>query len=663
MAKKIIAWLLVVVLTAGIAIGGTLAYLTDRDSEANVFTTGDVDITLEEEFEQGSELLPGKDIEKNVQIKNEGPNDAYVWYTYAVPQGLEQGLILEFTEGTNWSTGALIGTKEVDGVTYNVYACKYNTAIAAGETTDVGLTKVTMDPAVDITPEGDAYLVVGGQTTSLNWNINNTENPVIFINAYAIQAEGFEDVPVTFDDQSVSFAQVDAAYNAFVGQWGDMIGAGTYDAPALTPGEGEEEPEPEPEPVMDPRVVYNGTTYDTLKAGVDAANTNGGGEITLLGSFDLTETVQITTDITLDGQGHTITRAASASNKNMFEVEGTVTLTTKDVTLDGGAIWTGDEDPILKRGTTNEGVKSSAAFISARGQSSMYLGSGTVLQNNDGDAVVKQFVGSPKGLLTLDGAKVINNNSRSTTVQAYSNSAMKNGAQISYNSTTGYGGGIKINKECRFDMYDGEISHNKAEEGGALYAFANTNSGTAYMNLMGGRISENYANDGGVVGAYAHTQMNISGAEIIGNTAYRYGFIEGRSTIDLNMTGGKVSGNVANDPTTDKIDLTANYGFDISITGGIFEGDYELETQKSITLGGDGIKGILTLPAKAVNLTADFGTIQFRVTAGGNTDAFSFKPASGYTYTAGDEAKLVCLNEGYSTYWDAATSTFKIQAN
>ena len=647
MAKKMIAWLLVVVLTAGIAIGGTLAYLTDRDSEANVFTTGDVDITLEEEFEQGSELLPGKDIEKNVQIKNEGPNDAYVWYTYAVPQGLEQGLILEFTEGTNWSAGALIGTKEVDGVTYNVYASKYSTAVAAGETTAVGLTKVTMNPAVDITPEGDAYLVDNGQTTPLNWNINNTENPIIFVNAYAIQTQ--------------DFADVDAAYAAFATQWGNMVDAGTYDAPALTPGEGEEEPEPEP--VMDPRVIYNGTTYDTLKAGVDAANANGGGEITLLGSFDLTGTVKITTNITLDGQGHTITRAASASKIDMFEVEGTVTLTTKDVTLDGGAIWTGEEDPILKRGTTNEGVKSSAAIISAKGQSSMYLGSGTVLQNNDGDKTVEQFWGQPMGWLTLDGAKVINNNSVEAIVQAYSNSAMKNGAQISYNSTTGRGGGIKINRECRFDMYDGEISHNKADQGGALYAFANSSTGIASINLMGGRISENYANDGGVIAATAYSQLNISGTEIIGNTANQYGFIDSVSTLDLIMTGGKVSGNVANDPTTDKISLTLNYGYDISITGGIFEGDYELMTKKSITLGGDGIKGILTLPAKAVNLTANFGTIQFRVTAGGNLGAFSFKPASGYTYTAGDEAKLVCLNEGYSTYWDAATSTFKIQAN
>ena len=215
MAKKIIAWLLVVVLTAGIAIGGTLAYLTDRDSEANVFTTGDVDISLEEKFEQDSELLPGQEIEKEVKIKNEGPNDAYVWYTYAVPQGLENGLVLEFADGTNWSDGELIGTKEVDGVTYNVYASKYSTAIAAGETTDVGLTSVTMDPAVDITPEGDAYLVVGGQTTSLNWNINETEKPIIFVNAYAIQTEGF--------------ASVDAAFAAFEGQWGNMVDAGTYE--------------------------------------------------------------------------------------------------------------------------------------------------------------------------------------------------------------------------------------------------------------------------------------------------------------------------------------------------------------------------------------------------------------------------------------------------
>lgn len=213
--KKFIAVLLTVVLTAAVAIGGTLAYLTDRDSEANVFTVGDVNITLKEEFEQGSQLIPGKEIEKNVQIKNDGPNAAWVWYTYAIPQGLENGLNLTFDNASNWTNEATaIGTTTVDGVIYNVYACKYNTAVPAGETTEIGLTKVTMDPAVDITPDGDLYKVEAGVTEQLGWNINTTENPIIFINAYAIQAEGFADV--------------NAAYNAFIGQWGNMVDAGTY---------------------------------------------------------------------------------------------------------------------------------------------------------------------------------------------------------------------------------------------------------------------------------------------------------------------------------------------------------------------------------------------------------------------------------------------------
>lgn len=96
MFKKIITWLLVVVLTASIAIGGTLAYLTDRDSEANVFTVGDVDITLDETFTDNSQLIPGVDVNKDVKIKNEGPNDAWVWYTYAVPQALDGNLDLVY---------------------------------------------------------------------------------------------------------------------------------------------------------------------------------------------------------------------------------------------------------------------------------------------------------------------------------------------------------------------------------------------------------------------------------------------------------------------------------------------------------------------------------------------------------------------------------------
>ena len=55
--KKFLTLAAVVVVTAAIAVAGTLAYLTDRDSKVNTFTVGDVKIELTEEFEQGATLI------------------------------------------------------------------------------------------------------------------------------------------------------------------------------------------------------------------------------------------------------------------------------------------------------------------------------------------------------------------------------------------------------------------------------------------------------------------------------------------------------------------------------------------------------------------------------------------------------------------------------
>ena len=214
--KKIITVLLVMALTATAAVGGTLAYLTDRDSEANVFTVGDVDITLNDDFVQNSELMPGKDINKDVSITNEGPEAAYVWYTYAVPAALDGKLELTFEENDAWDhTKGNIGSVTVDDVVYNVYAVIHKEILPANETTDVSLSGVKLDSSVDITPEGDVYTVVDGATTSLGWNVLETENPIIFVNAFGIQTQGITD-----------------AYAAFESQWGNMVEAGTYDVTA-----------------------------------------------------------------------------------------------------------------------------------------------------------------------------------------------------------------------------------------------------------------------------------------------------------------------------------------------------------------------------------------------------------------------------------------------
>lgn len=95
--KKIIALLLTVVLTATIAIGGTMAYLTaDAGDEHNVFTVGNIDVSLDEEVgvigdggevketEEGAEyteVMPGDYLKKEVTVTNNGKTPAYVAVT------------------------------------------------------------------------------------------------------------------------------------------------------------------------------------------------------------------------------------------------------------------------------------------------------------------------------------------------------------------------------------------------------------------------------------------------------------------------------------------------------------------------------------------------------------------------------------------------------
>ena len=205
MVKKIIAWLLVVILTAGVAIGGTLAYLTDRDSEANVFTVGDVNIDLNEDFSQGSTLVPGVSIEKKPTIRNVGPNSAWVWSTVAVPKNLAS--VVEFTgTGTSWEVMNSSTSTTINNEDYVLFTILHTEALEVGEETDVLFSKVAMSTAVDVDPDGNWHTVVDGVTTDLGWD-NADGDPVIHVSAYAMQTNGFSNVKDAYD-----------AYNE---QWGD----------------------------------------------------------------------------------------------------------------------------------------------------------------------------------------------------------------------------------------------------------------------------------------------------------------------------------------------------------------------------------------------------------------------------------------------------------
>jgi len=234
MKKKLIAIFLCVALAAVAVVGASLAYFTDTDAKTNVFTTGKVDITLEENFdEDNAKLLPGSQtknaVQKEVKIKLEtGSEKSYVWYEWLIPAALDStdgstgtnNIIHVNSYGYTWDkyresfaldTGALplektwdhdpevelgtglgpqgfVGTEIVDGIVYNKYVVLYHGVLSAGEETTPAMSQVYMDSKVDTNNKGE-YTKNGNV---INYDFSKGIN--IIVRAYGIQADGFDDV-------------------------------------------------------------------------------------------------------------------------------------------------------------------------------------------------------------------------------------------------------------------------------------------------------------------------------------------------------------------------------------------------------------------------------------------------------------------------------------
>ncbi len=186
--KKLLTLAMVLSMVAILAIGGTIAYFTDVDSEENVFFTGNVEIDLQEDFdEENAKLMPGIDIQKAVRVKNIGSENAFVRVHLAVPSILDSGSedkpeFAAYNNTLHWNFSAdsvqegqwsqlqnstQVGPNvsypnwpgnggtynmyqaTIDGVLYNVYVLTYETALAYNETTSTdAISKVYLDTKV-----------------------------------------------------------------------------------------------------------------------------------------------------------------------------------------------------------------------------------------------------------------------------------------------------------------------------------------------------------------------------------------------------------------------------------------------------------------------------------------------------------------------------------
>ena len=374
----------------------------------------------------------------------------------------------------------------------------------------------------------------------------------------------------------------------------------------------------------------------------------------------------------IDGNGYSIYRTNGTSllaaeapaiyTGAVFTVKSGETLTLKNITVDGGAVWTGEVNPVLQRGTVNTGVTATGALVATEANAHIVLGEGAVLQNNDGANAVN--LNTRAGCtLTINGGEIINNHSAS--------GAIWGGGAITLNSGKvngnhgGIGGAIRVvtNIGTLLTMNGGEMNHNLSDgNGGAIWA-GGSKSNNVYV-LNGGEMAYNYsATTGGAIYAGYYETVKIGGsfkmhdndcAEASG-AAIRF-----HNHASFVMTGGEIYNN-----GDDGNSLFLNNNT-TTLTGGKITDNFGYSGGLGLTWGNAEVDGVITYNLFTNHNTAylaeDFGTLKFSVNeANANFSQFNFKPAAGYTYAAGDEAKLICMNAGFETYWDAATGTFRLQ--
>lgn len=221
MKKKILSVALAAALIA-IMVSGSLAYFTAEDKVDNTFTIGSVLIDI---YENGAatpdaakalgKLTPIVNIDnpaadesymqKAIQVKNTGANDAYIRTHIALPTVLLDYLQLDYTKPlAGWQLVSQT-TATVGNLAYTVYTYDHTAAVTPGAFTAELLQGVYLKSNVDLEANADGDLVFilrdsNGDKIATSGFVAHTKNTDgtytsatvnILVASEAIQAQGF----------------------------------------------------------------------------------------------------------------------------------------------------------------------------------------------------------------------------------------------------------------------------------------------------------------------------------------------------------------------------------------------------------------------------------------------------------------------------------------
>ena len=345
------------------------------------------------------------------------------------------------------------------------------------------------------------------------------------------------------------------------------------------------------------------------------------GTIKVLRDITVSSKIEIVGNITLvaNNKDITITRADTLTGVPVISVAsgatlnlGTETAMENTLTIDGGAVWNGNEgypnteaDPRSDK-SNNTGVRGNFAIIRTDGTFNMY--ENVILQNNHNNtSIYDNHSGGGvdienTGVFNMYGGKIWKCSSASqaewgggVTVAGLdyelATPATFNmyGGEICYN-TAGIGGGVSVgnpngthNHPAIFNMYNGNIHHNKA---GSMNAYSGAGvyvADNAVFTMEDGSITENtaeakngYALGGGVesVGTF-----NMNGGTISGNTAKSGGagiFLMYNNNVDCtaNITGGNIINNNGEGIFINDTKAYLNISGNVNISGNTTTGIY-----------------------------------------------------------------------------------------
>jgi len=286
---------------------------------------------------------------------------------------------------------------------------------------------------------------------------------------------------------------------------------------------------------------FGGVNYDSLEEAIAAANTAGGGTVTLLHDVDLDSSITLSSDILLEG-AYSVVRSDSYTG-NLFTVEAGATLTLDGgITVDGGNEWTIDYELLNECMLANGSTSVATSFVTPEAGAPvatdyMFNISGSVIMNN---AIVKNnyqttgeaspfYVASGATLTMNDGAVATHNCSFGgnsvARIPSGAEWAINEGAEVSYNHAEGGNGGVAY-VNGHVIMNGGEVHHN------TLY----TGAGSFLILHSGGKLT---MNDGSI-----HDNTNV----IIGNVTSATIYVHGNGTFIMN--GGVIEKNLSNRTST-----------------------------------------------------------------------------------------------------------------